>query len=303
MVNSRYLAGLFSSALPWHLLWRVTGFREARDMEAAPNPGQHEGRPLPYRAPTWSWASIDSSVMYGLDEDRQSHSVWHGAETFCKPLIEGDQTGAVVAGQLMIEGALVPVMLMTRQAELPTRTQGRFTLYALGRRQNFIRRPNGHTEEVFCDFVRPIQLKIGDAAWGCWSLQDHWCRKCRPRKKYWDDVEHACLEIASTFQPTLGSTHFLVLERSREKAAWERVGIGSVETEADSRLRREWREQWRQEKRQRRAQRRGQDGDRSGSDSETELLPLGVDYVARWDRSKLDLALFRGARVQKVRII
>jgi hypothetical protein len=298
MVHSRYLAGLFSSALPWHLLWRVVDFREGRDMEA-PNPGQ--GRP-PYRAPTWSWASINSPVMYSLDEDRQSHIVWHGAETFCKPLVEGDQTGAVVAGQLMIEGALVPVMLMTRQ-ELPTRTQGRPNLDSPTRRQSLVRRPNGHTENVFCDFVRPIQLKIGDAGWGCWSLQGHWCRKCRPRKKYWDDVEHACLEIASTFQPTVGSTHFLVLERSREKAAWERVGIGSVETEADSRLKREWRQQWRQEKRQRREQRRGKDGDGSGSDSETELLPLRVDYVPRWDRSKLDLALFKGARVQKVVII
>lgn len=48
-----YLAGLWQDYLAFHLLWQVTG--------------QARLRPR-YRAPSWSWACVDSKVTYSVDE-------------------------------------------------------------------------------------------------------------------------------------------------------------------------------------------------------------------------------------------
>lgn len=48
--GDQYLAGLWSTSLIYHLVWRVED-------------GQHKPRPE-WRAPTWSWASVDGSSFY-----------------------------------------------------------------------------------------------------------------------------------------------------------------------------------------------------------------------------------------------
>ncbi|KIM95273.1 hypothetical protein OIDMADRAFT_72138, partial [Oidiodendron maius Zn] len=46
ILNDTYVAGLWQSQLPWNLMWYVQQGQEAKRAET-------------YRAPTWSWASID----------------------------------------------------------------------------------------------------------------------------------------------------------------------------------------------------------------------------------------------------
>ncbi|TGJ84188.1 hypothetical protein E0Z10_g4572 [Xylaria hypoxylon] len=70
MSSNRYLAGLFEQHLLLMLEWHSDG-----NMYSLPEPSR--ARPLQYRAPSWSWASVDRRVFYdylprGIDE----HQLW-----------------------------------------------------------------------------------------------------------------------------------------------------------------------------------------------------------------------------------
>ena len=267
---------------------------------------QEQSRP-PYRAPSWSWASVDTPVRYHHSSawDGQSHIIVHGNDTFCDPVLEGDQTGAVASGQITIEGALVPVELMTRELPASHRLQ-QYPSHTdeWSGRQSFVRGPNGYMEQVCCDVIRPVQLRIGDAGYECWSLENHWCEKCRPSEG-WDNMDHCCLNVASLFRrPT--TNFFLLLERSKQKGTWERVGIGRVEIISDAR---------RElggvpDKRQRRREKYGL-GNRWSSihgdfvwdgESEGEATSMKNDLI-NCRLPEMEVKLFKDARVQKVRII
>ena len=58
ILNDTYLAGLWKEQLPYQLLWWV-----CRPLVA--DNGLPSSRPLIYRAPSWSWISIDGSVVPG----------------------------------------------------------------------------------------------------------------------------------------------------------------------------------------------------------------------------------------------
>lgn len=61
--SGRYLAGLWAEHFPGALLWRVR--REARlPGELHPCAAFEPRRPMRYRAPSWSWASLDAEVTY-----------------------------------------------------------------------------------------------------------------------------------------------------------------------------------------------------------------------------------------------
>jgi hypothetical protein len=53
LMNDAYLAGLWKSKLATELMWRRNSFSNA---------GKLSPRPIQYRAPSWSWASIDGEV-------------------------------------------------------------------------------------------------------------------------------------------------------------------------------------------------------------------------------------------------
>ena len=93
LVNeTRYIAGLWDSHLPETLLWKIS------EKEIAP-------RPKPYRAPTWSWASINGTVVW---EDR----IWTDEYT-CETTILSvdvqyawDDWGKVISGEIVANGPL-----------------------------------------------------------------------------------------------------------------------------------------------------------------------------------------------------
>ncbi|CAI4213521.1 unnamed protein product [Parascedosporium putredinis] len=89
-----YLAGMWKSDMPWSLLW---------------GPDQSSTRPAEYRAPSWSWASLDGSIscfgdtMGWWDEEPQAHCVVEDASVTPKGL---DEFGEVFDGYLTVRGAL-----------------------------------------------------------------------------------------------------------------------------------------------------------------------------------------------------
>jgi hypothetical protein len=116
--NERYLAGLWEGTLVWDLLWYVglinVSARKAR-------------RPAQWRAPSWSWASVDSPVRYVYEEivegSVESSVRWviddavvsdkvlaNILKVECTPSGR-DPTGELSSGSIVLCGLLAPATL------------------------------------------------------------------------------------------------------------------------------------------------------------------------------------------------
>ncbi|KAH6663722.1 hypothetical protein B0J14DRAFT_644693 [Halenospora varia] len=94
-----YIAGIWQNDLAFSLTWRRS------DGSDFPR------RPLVYRAPTWSWASIDGPIEYDNYEKYNYHVESHlmVVEGFSKPQSTSDPTGAVENAYIIVTGLMVPV--------------------------------------------------------------------------------------------------------------------------------------------------------------------------------------------------
>ena len=100
MLNDTYLAGLWSRLLPTQLLWFVRDAKQANGFPAK--------RPPFYRAPSWSWASVDGEVSAGtVSYDGILITV---TSTKITPVTD-DETGQVGDGTIVLRGTLFPAGL------------------------------------------------------------------------------------------------------------------------------------------------------------------------------------------------
>ena len=105
LFKTDYLAGLWRDDLLEQLLWHVESSDEARGLLAG------EKRPE-YRAPPWSWASIDAPIV---PRPRLSPVLHHMAtiiEAHVTPVTE-DITGQIVDGYIRLQAPLFPVKVDT----------------------------------------------------------------------------------------------------------------------------------------------------------------------------------------------
>jgi hypothetical protein len=106
--DTTYLAGIWQNRLPKLLLWKL----DNRDKSTCDS--QHE-RPSKYRAPTWSWASIDGPIRYDLHnlfKEETSHI--NILDYLCVPESSLNPTGTSTVGHITVRGLLMPVELVTR---------------------------------------------------------------------------------------------------------------------------------------------------------------------------------------------
>jgi hypothetical protein len=85
--GDNYLAGVWETTLLGDLLWQTSGMVADRPQE--------------WRAPTWSWASVDSSIGYYLETPFRAIEVLQAA---CTPV--QDPTGEVVSATLKLRTVL-----------------------------------------------------------------------------------------------------------------------------------------------------------------------------------------------------
>lgn len=92
-LGTDYLAGLWRSTLLSDLLW------EANPGDSAMN------RPLEYRAPSWSWASVNCPVKYlpGWIASPKATVI----EAVAQPVVERIQFGKVSNGYIRLRGKLI----------------------------------------------------------------------------------------------------------------------------------------------------------------------------------------------------
>ena len=104
LFKTEYLAGLWRDNLPDQLLWWVDN-EGKRSLAGGERPE--------YRAPSWSWASIEAPVVYPSLERRVDHRATI-IEAHIIPLTE-DATGQVVDGYIRLRPPLFPVDVSTRK--------------------------------------------------------------------------------------------------------------------------------------------------------------------------------------------
>ena len=94
-----YLAGLWHDTLLQDLLWRRTG----RTMARSPISNR-------YRAPSWSWASVDGQTKHGMAGDRFEpvHDLTEVIECAVQLLDKKLPFGQVVGGSLVLSGNFLP---------------------------------------------------------------------------------------------------------------------------------------------------------------------------------------------------
>ncbi|KAK0720563.1 heterokaryon incompatibility protein-domain-containing protein [Lasiosphaeris hirsuta] len=232
-MDSEYLAGLFRKALPRHLLW-IAGGNSVTLEGALP-------RPLPPRAPSWSWASIDGRVHF----PGELHSGWEDASividhdrSFCYPT-KGAAHDPTVTGELLLEGLAAPVKLITVEARFDNPMERHSMGWAATwmDRLTYVWAQDGSRTKVACDTARDPELRFGDKGHGCWISDDHRCNRCKADS--WDlGMEYCVLKVATYYNeagsPFTPAEYFLVLQRSvTVKGAWERIGLGEIKLRQD----------------------------------------------------------------------
>jgi hypothetical protein len=235
-LNSIYVAGIFRCGLPRQLCWvaKITNGSNISGRTTLPS----NARP-PYRAPTWSWASIDTPVYYPwrLRLPETALVTIHGSNAFSLPADQGcPHPNTAVNWELVLEGTVVPVALTTAEWTNDMGLDTRFDVTDRWRgRVSIIRPVGGEVYEVACDESRELDMRKGDPAYDCWvrdNADTEWCSTCEISVEQWSLDQFLCLQVARyslTFVPA-NFLFFLVLQRSRiVQGAWEKVGVGTIE--------------------------------------------------------------------------
>lgn len=89
--NDRYLAGLWESTLAPMLLWRTY---------------EQERRPSIWRAPSWSWASIQSDVHFPIPEDKEARIEITVVQAEVTPTMPQQLYSGISSGFLIVTGLL-----------------------------------------------------------------------------------------------------------------------------------------------------------------------------------------------------
>lgn len=201
-----YLAGIWLESLPRQLLWQVPD----------PRLSTHRAtRPLKYRAPTWSWASIDGHIEFEIpDSNKPEDSDIVISDYHCSPESALNPVGSVTGGYLVVTGPLVPVQLVTIE-------------YSSDDREVFVRSENLISYTVLLDFPGNLPLRAGDLGYECW--REGQCRPERCSDCYFEKNQafFYCLRVAFNYNKRICSLYFLVLKKvSSVEGVYERVGFG-----------------------------------------------------------------------------
>ncbi|KAF6785733.1 heterokaryon incompatibility protein [Colletotrichum sojae] len=102
-VNDRYVVGMWRKYLASSLLWHVD-----RESQIDGSPSK---RPEAYRAPSFSWASVDGRIS--LIEPTQSGLLIEVVDVHLD-FVSGDDTGLVKGGHLLLQGHVRPFRMVVR---------------------------------------------------------------------------------------------------------------------------------------------------------------------------------------------
>ncbi|KAH8654358.1 heterokaryon incompatibility protein-domain-containing protein [Ilyonectria robusta] len=173
---STYRAGLWMREYISDLTWRVVSFATSHDTD-------------PWRAPSWSWASVDGSVRYGFD---RVMSTWkykpiqtmasNVDEVVCNTLMPSDPAGPITAAHAILTGPVAAVELVTldetSSADWRKRhQQGSFSDSSCDT-VSLVRAEDLCSLQVFLDRPRNVDLRTQDFGSDCWVNGRCMCEGC-----------------------------------------------------------------------------------------------------------------------------
>ncbi|CCM06808.1 uncharacterized protein FIBRA_09109 [Fibroporia radiculosa] len=99
LTEDEYLAGLWRMYVPYQLLWFIESRRQSN--------GEGSFRPAPYRAPSWSWASVEGEVNTTSLNNPNSASILVSVLNAHVTLVRSEnKTGQTKGGFLILRGHL-----------------------------------------------------------------------------------------------------------------------------------------------------------------------------------------------------
>ena len=101
IIKDEYVAGMWARFLASDLLWHVANSLNLEDVPAS--------RPQVYRAPTWSWASIDGIIDHGSITDEGMRFI---VVDVSLQYATEDTTGLLTGGRILLKGILKRVSLI-----------------------------------------------------------------------------------------------------------------------------------------------------------------------------------------------
>ena len=110
LLDDVYLAGLWRKDLPFQLLWSVDDISDTAATRVRAK------RPRRYRAPSWSWASLDGPV--DAQGARYDDFVITILDADVTP-VGADRTGQIKDGFIRLNGRVIPAKLVELMAEKP----------------------------------------------------------------------------------------------------------------------------------------------------------------------------------------
>jgi len=213
--GSTYVAGMFTSSFPGHLLWS-TEERDNSPMRACPLP-----------APTWSWAAVDGPITY-------NHIIYYQEDD--KMVLANSKvlstSGTEQGDELILRGPALPVHLMTWE----NNNKGRY------RTTTGARTDSGWILSVTCDVDQKVDfLPAHDGCncehcwefYNCWGdlSEEHPLRYKACKQGRWTPSEESYIVLVGSYGRRIygGSRFFLLLRRSKStQGTWERLGLGQL---------------------------------------------------------------------------
>jgi hypothetical protein len=157
--SDAYLAGMWMDSMVKDLTWHP--------VHAAP-------RPKRWRAPTWSWVSVDSAVNFEAEFKHMERGVCRMLP-LCKilraecTLVGPDTTGEISSGYIIISGHVIPMQLQYGSNVPPGETP-RFEIYAPEASEGFWFFPDYPLHNGGDGFVKPGEtvycLKLATSNYG-----------------------------------------------------------------------------------------------------------------------------------------
>ncbi|KAK0740081.1 heterokaryon incompatibility protein-domain-containing protein [Schizothecium vesticola] len=172
-----YFAGIFRSDIPAQLLWFVKDDPDGVEEGKIQPPKRRHPDPSHYRAPSWSWASVDGRISYPLEVRlTRDHSKFAQGQRVFPLIIYSSRTfsipgldGGALARDLTMEGLIAPVVLTV--AQLPRRSRYTHEIRTPGHRfkgrASVVRPRDGKMYEVVCDEIQDFDVAIGGSICNC----------------------------------------------------------------------------------------------------------------------------------------
>lgn len=246
-----YRAGLWMSEFVSNLTWRVEPLGESQGTD-------------PWRAPSWSWASVDGSVRYGFDKvlstwkyEPKQIMACKVEEVACDTLLPSDPTGSITEAYAILTAPAASVQLATLDVVLSAAWKKRNSRsYVSGSSYDavsLVRTNNLASLRVFLDRPRDTSLGAQDSGSECWVEGRCKCTRCVWSPDRLDNIGEAnqrvyCMKLftwtASGGVDDSGErrkippeTWFLVLRKvPAGEDVLERIGIGIWESRHGRRI-------------------------------------------------------------------